>query len=231
MFVYSSFGNRCYARIGKSQQASLYRASQTLERRNTGTRIIWDAVALYPKETAFNSTSPIFIGGPVVRAEPNMRPRLQGGIRSVAAVIGFYYVVKFQNNPQDTRVLANEMLATRLAQRLGIPVPEPAVIEVSSWLVEHTEELHCQLGGQRIPCVSGLCFGSRFIVNPSEGAVLDYLPGSVLCKVANLGDFARVLVFDKWTCNSDGRQAIFARAGSHYNATFIDHGYCFNAGE
>lgn len=38
---------------------------------------IWDVVALYPKAAAFNNTSPIFIGGPVVRAEPNMRPKFQ----------------------------------------------------------------------------------------------------------------------------------------------------------
>ena len=42
---------------------------------------IWDAVALYPKQTAFNSTSPTFIGGPVVQAEPKMRPKLQDALR------------------------------------------------------------------------------------------------------------------------------------------------------
>jgi hypothetical protein len=51
--------------------------------------------------------------------------------------------------------------------------------------------------------------------------------------VRNLNDFARVLVLDKWTCNSDGRQAIFSkgRRRQRYSATFIDQGYCFNAGE
>ena len=34
-----------------------------------------------------------------------------------------FYVVKFRNNPQHMRVLANEMLATRLAERAGLPVP------------------------------------------------------------------------------------------------------------
>jgi hypothetical protein len=40
-------------------------------------------------------------------------------------------------------------------------------------------------------------------------------------------------VLDKWTCNSDGRQAIFSKAlrRQRYTATFIDQGYCFNAGE
>jgi hypothetical protein len=52
--------------------------------------------------------------------------------------------------------------------------------------------------------------------------------------VLNLADFARVLVLDKWTCNADGRQAIFSRKtprSQRYHATFIDQGYCFNAGE
>jgi len=41
------------------------------------------------------------------------------------------------------------------------------------------------------------------------------------------------LVLDKWTCNSDGRHAIFCKAprGQRYAATFIGQGYCFNAGE
>src|SRR4051812_29562248 len=104
--------------------------------------------------------------------------RMRGGAQShlMRANDGFYYVVKFQNNPQDTRVLANEMFATRLAQELGIPVPEPAVIHVSFWLIEHTEELHSQVRTQRIRCVSGPCFGSRFVSDPA-GAVFDYLPG------------------------------------------------------
>ena len=42
---------------------------------------IWDAVALYPKQTAFISTPPIFIGGPVVRAESKLRPKLQEALR------------------------------------------------------------------------------------------------------------------------------------------------------
>jgi hypothetical protein len=43
-----------------------------------------------------------------------------------------------------------------------------------------------------------------------------------------------VLVLDKWTCNSDGRQAVFCRKtlrSQRHHATFIDQGYCFNAAE
>jgi hypothetical protein len=52
-------------------------------------------------------------------------------------------------------------------------------------------------------------------------------------RVVNLQDFARSLVLDKWTANSDGRQAIFTRQprGRRYRTVLIDQGYCFNAGE
>ena len=41
---------------------------------------IWDAVALYPKQTAFNSSSPTFIGGPVVQARQKMELKLQDSL-------------------------------------------------------------------------------------------------------------------------------------------------------
>ena len=160
---------------------------------------------------------------------------MRGGAQShlLRASDGCHYVVKFMNNPQDVRVLANEFLATRLAQKLGIPAPEPAIIEVSPWLISQTEELRCKLAGRTIPFASGPCFGSRFVADPTEESVFDYLPESLLDKVANLNDFARVLVLDKWASNSDGRQCVFARKPRErkYRVTFIDHGYCFNAGE
>jgi len=66
-----------------------------------------------------------------------------------------YYIVKFQNNPQHLRILANEMLATRLAARLGLCVPQVEVIEVRPELIAYTTELVMQLGMGRIPCTSG----------------------------------------------------------------------------
>ena len=70
---------------------------------------------------------------------------------------GNFYVVKFRNNPQHLRVLANEMLATRLAERAGLPVPVTEVVEVDEWLVEHTPELSIQLAHDTIRCQSPGC--------------------------------------------------------------------------
>ena len=61
----------------------------------------------------------------------------------------------------------------------------------------------------------------------------DYLPETITRRVRNLSDFAGILAFDKWTCNADGRQAAFwkRRGERKFTASFIDQGYCFNAGD
>lgn len=159
--------------------------------------------------------------------------RMRGGSQAhlLRASDGAYYVTKFQNNPQHLRVLANEMFASRLAQWLGLPVPRVEVIEVSDWLVRHTPEMRVELGTSAVPCSSGRQLASLYPDLNSH--VFDYLPEGMLSQVRNYVDFARVLVLDKWTANSDGRQAIFTRKprGRRYQAVFIDQGYCFNAGE
>jgi hypothetical protein len=106
-------------------------------------------------------------------------------------------------------------------------------MEVSAWLVENTQELKVDLNPRAVSCSTGLQFASRYVGDPEEDRVFDYLPDSMLHRITNRGDFPRVLVFDKWTGNSDGRQAVFVnRPGRrNYEAMFIDQGYCFNAGE
>ncbi len=170
-----------------------------------------------------------------ISAVQHLRP-LRGGAQShlLRASDGDCYVTKFQNNPQHIRVLANEMLATNVGLALNLPMPRVEVIEVSDWLIEHTEDLRIQLAGEQIPCRSGKQLGSQYVGPESPGWQLDYLPQSLLERVANVRDFARVLVLDKWTCNCDGRQAVFCRRtprSQRYAATFIDQGYCFNASE
>jgi hypothetical protein len=170
----------------------------------------------------------------VIQAKQHLRP-MRGGAQShlMFADDGHYYVVKFQNNPQHIRVLANELLATRIAERVGLPVPIMELIEVSPWLIENTPDLRIRVASSVTPCQHGLALGARFVLGPLEGQVYDYLPASVLDRVRNLDAFAGMLAFDKWTGNTNGRQAVFWKK-SHdkkYTATFVDQGYCFNAGE
>jgi HipA-like kinase len=159
--------------------------------------------------------------------------RMRGGSQShlMRASDGHFYVVKFQNNPQHLRVLANEMFATRLGQWLGLPMPRVEVIEVSDWLITNSPDMRVDVGGLGKPCSSGPQLASLY--PDIESQIFDYLPESQLAQVTNLKDWACCLVLDKWTGNCDGRQAIFIRKprGRKFTATFIDQGYCFNAGE
>jgi hypothetical protein len=161
--------------------------------------------------------------------------RMKGGAQShlMRCDNGCYYVVKFRNNPQHERVLANEFLATQLAKIVGLPVPVATLIDVPQWLVDHTEELTIVVDNRAFPVVAGLQFGSQYVVSPMQGQVLGYLPGAMLERVRNLETFAGILALDKWTGNADSRQAAFWRKTSEkrYKAAFIDQGYCFNAGE
>lgn len=161
--------------------------------------------------------------------------RMRGGAQGhlMLGGDGNAYVVKFQNNPQHLRVLANEFLATRLAHAAGLSVPTPELVEVSPWLIENTQELDLDYGRRRERCRAGLQFGSRFAGGLMPNHVLDYLPAEQLLEIRNLNEFAGILALDKWTANANGRQAVFVRRGRErsYRAVFIDFGYCFHAGE
>ena len=142
------------------------------------------------------------------------------------------WVVKFQNNPQHLRVLANELIATRLAEAIGLPVPATDVVEVTEWLIENTMDLYVEPSvGRRERCRAGLQFGCHYVGGERTRHVLDYLPEQELREVKNVAAFAGVLALDKWTGNCNGRQAVFSRKARErgYRATFIDQGFCFNA--
>jgi hypothetical protein len=161
---------------------------------------------------------------------------MRGGAQSqlMLGADGKLWVVKFQNNPQHLRVLANELIATRLGDAVGLTVPPSDVVEVTDWLIANTGDMYIELPhNQRERYRAGLQFGSQFIGGLMPGHVVDYLPEQQLDEVRNLEEFAGMLALDKWTGNCNGRQAVFARKTRErkYRATFIDQGFCFNAGE
>lgn len=160
---------------------------------------------------------------------------MRGGAQShlMRAADGHYYVVKFVNNPQHRRVLANEWLAARLARGLGLSVPPAALIDVPEELIAGSPGLRLRIAGQTLPCASGLQFGSRLPADDPNTPIYDYLPEPGLDQIANLSEFAGFLAFDKWTCNCNGRQVIFCRPGPRQplKVYMVDQGFCFNAGD
>lgn len=167
--------------------------------------------------------------------------RMRGGAQShlMRCSDGHYYVVKFQNNPQHRRILVNELLGTRLAARLGLPTVPVAIIDVPEELIRLTPDLAMEHPRSRIPCMPGAQFGSRYPGDPRRLTLHDFLPDQQLHEVENLHDFAGMLVFDKWTCNTNGRQTLFLspldspgdQPLAGYRTIMIDQGFCFSAGD
>ena len=170
--------------------------------------------------------------------------RMRGGAQShlMRCSDGSYYVVKFQNNPQGLRVLANELLGTRLAARLGLRVPRPEVIEVREELIANTEDLVIQLGRGRAPCRPGKQFGSRYPGHPGrDGGVRlpsrrAIAPGAEPCGFLRHAGIRQVDLQHQRApgdflpgCGRRARRR--ANDPARYSAEMIDNGFCFNAGE
>src|ERR1700759_3735574 len=80
--------------------------------------------------------------------------RMRGGAQSqlMLGADGNLWVVKFQNNPQHRRVLANELIASRLAELIGLTIPKTDVVEVSDWLIRNSPGMVMEFGkGVREP--------------------------------------------------------------------------------
>ncbi len=178
-----------------------------------------------------------------IRASKLIR-KMRGGAQAhlMEGEDGFFYVVKFVNNPQHRRILINEWLACSFLRYLQIHVPETALIELTPEFISESPELYLLIGSRREPVPPGIHFGSRLAVNPDRVAIYDFLPDKLLFKIENRIDFLGTLIFDKWIGNTDSRQAVFFRARAKswtplrgaaparigFFAQMIDHGYAFN---
>ena len=167
--------------------------------------------------------------------------KMRGGAQAhmLQADDGRYYITKFVNNPQGTRILVNEWIAAKFLGYLEIAQPHTAIIEVSQEFLAENPEIYLQRGSHRDPILPGWHFGSCFPGDPNRQAVYDFIPDVLLPKVSNFAHFLGVLVFDKWAGNADARQAIFFRAKLNewmpsggapatklgFLAQMVDHGY------
>ena len=168
--------------------------------------------------------------------------KMRGGAQAhlIECSDGNAYVVKFQNNPQHRRILVNELIASTLLRHLQIAAPETALVRTGEAFLRAHPEVGMELGTQRVAPLHGWHFGSRYPGDPTTSAVYDFVPDTLLAQLANPRDFLGVLVFDKWTANADGRQAVFFRARLRdwdgqanpqrmgFVALMMDHGFIFN---
>ena len=160
---------------------------------------------------------------------------------------GHFYITKFRENPQHLRILVNEWISSRLLEYLRIAAPRVAIVELDKSFLAREPDVKIRLVSKEMPVSAGWHFGSRYPGHPDRDAAYDYLPDCLLSQVYNLRHFLGAFVFDKWTANSDSRQAIFVRQrikewlddpdgsprgasplAKGFIALMIDHGYAFD---
>jgi len=140
---------------------------------------------------------------------------------------GIKFVVKFKENPQGLRVLANELVSNKLGLYLEVPMPEGCVVDIPQEVINLTPAI----GSARPTCpvTTGPHFGVR--------RLSDYWktpPPGELSKIKNMDSVPGIFVFDLLTLNSDRKpehlllaKGDFDHAGRYVSA--IDHGHCFGA--
>lgn len=164
-------------------------------------------------------------GGGVSPAVVEFKRDLRGGAQSklVRASDGKHYVVKHPNNPQGTRVLANEWIATKLAQELGLPVQNVVAMDYDGHGWEQT------LGSRTTTLEPAKVIGIEWWGDPDKDSTYDVIPDTLLEKHTNLGEqLVRALPFDKWVGNADARQAVFRFIDGKPEMRLIDQGYAMN---
>jgi hypothetical protein len=143
--------------------------------------------------------------------------------------------VKFPNNPQGIRILANDFIGSQLASFLGLAVAIPAIVRVKQILIDLSKEMVIERERYSERCRGGLCFGSRFSSGPARAptAFTDYISPEGWTNVENREDFLGMFVFDVWTHNMDTRQFVFLESSfdGKTKALMIDQGNCFNGAE
>ena len=152
---------------------------------------------------------------------------LRGSSRPYLALVsdGNYYVVTLRGNPEGDGILANELLASRLAEIVGLEVPRAEVLELHPAMATSLQPIAADLqwgiaGSKHV--------GSRLAIAPSEGQIFDVLPPAYAAQLSNPEQLAGIQLFDIWTGNRGKRQVAYRRrTGERWAAAFVDNGHCF----
>ena len=143
--------------------------------------------------------------------------RLEGGgsqPKVFAAEDETLWLVKAMNNPQGIRTLANELVGTSLARRIGGTVPRPAVCDLPTELATDVRFSSGQAWQ------AGPSFGSELLDSSWQPT------HEMLERVINPGALLAVVAADTWLGQFDQRQAR-AVADEHggYTIWAVDFGY------
>ncbi|MFC4768693.1 HipA family kinase [Effusibacillus consociatus] len=138
---------------------------------------------------------------------------------------GETFVVKFMQNPEGVRVLANEFICSKLAEMLQLPIPTPAIIEVRQTFIEdHGNEVANHVGES---ITAGNHFGTKRLKKAYQ-----VTSAEMLHMAKNIHVVPEILLFDHWIHNSDrdrnGGNLLFDAV--RMEVVIIDHTHAFDLG-
>ncbi len=127
------------------------------------------------------------------------------------------YIVKFKNNPQGTRILANEFIANSIARLIDIPCPCFSIMNIDKELLSYINKINgtnFEIGNQ---------FASAYVEAKN-------LPDETK-NAMNSKEWPKIVVFEALMQNIDCRQThvLFYKDKKNKKNKFcvIDHGFAF----
>ncbi len=134
---------------------------------------------------------------------------------------GKEYIVKYKENGQNLKTLANEFIAGKIAEKLELPSPKVYLVNLHPLLVPTIPPINA------VQISSGPHFGSEKLDNVYSGPSIRAL----INKCINIQVFPEIILFDaalhNIDRNNDGNY-ILQSLTRGYNFCIIDHGHCFS---
>jgi hypothetical protein len=155
--------------------------------------------------------------------------KLRGGSQPILARAndGYFYVVKFLDNPQGANLLYNEAVGSEIYRSVGLPTPEWRPVYVSEEFLDQNPACWMETETGFHKPKSGWAFGSRF-VSLRNSSLFEIIPGQSFSRIRNRRDFWTAWVLDVFCGHADNRQVVFLERESKWlEAYFIDHGHLF----
>lgn len=135
---------------------------------------------------------------------------------------GKVYVVKLQNNRMGPKVLANELLGSKMGEMLGLCFPRGGVIKIEEQVVRRS----------RILLTAGVTPGRHYACEFLSHT--GYVTRNSLGKASNRGQMAGVMLFDHMFHNLDRtlnrRNLLVRREGGGLKIYAIDNSHLFRRG-
>ena len=155
--------------------------------------------------------------------------KLRGGSQPILARAddGYFYVVKFLDNPQGASLLYNEAVGSEIYRSVGLPTPAWCPVYVSEEFLDQNPACWMETETGFHKPKAGLAFGSRF-VSLRNSSLFEIIPAHSFSRIRNRRDFWTAWVLDVFCGHADNRQVVFLERESKWlDAYFIDHGHLF----